>query len=672
MSSDFEHQLEKINNNELVEVTFGLLSLEQVEQLSKAMTNNTSVKSMILWNSAIGDEGIKKLCMALKNNHTLLILNLKNNNLHDVSIQHIAEMLENSHLQSLDISSNHMSDEGVPRLAKVLTVNQHLNKFIINNNNISHIGLQAFVKCFKLNKNLTSFEMAQNKLGAQGAILMAQILGDECSLSDLNIAENQIEDRGAQALSEGLLNNRQLLRLDLNNNLITEKGIRHLANALRSNRHLNSIDMFNNNIGSTGIRSLIDALQQNTSILTIEYDDAFIFGNLPTQLEGLLSRNQKIADFKRQSLSLFFIEVDNDHPPHMLNNELDKLAVQLETFSKDFKIYKMLQALLNATMLSIYLKQSNTLEAINFYLNFPDTLETVLLALGEQVLALDLKQHPQFKYSNLEKSDQYHLALIFLTPLYQTHEAQRLIQKITLALIRPADLYLTTGVDLLVPEHELKQLIDILNDIQVHNAVQIDLDGSPQVIYDACQKKPLKSALIKHFGTSIIITIESLLKAPTCMRLPLQTLKEEHNKVALPPAKTDIVKAYQPNRMFSPSIHVINELIKLTHQKEIILEKIEHFHSQHQDESDVSQQAHELQKNITNSHDKNELHQVINDFLICHYNEEEPLSLPTIILNVMTQIESPWQTASDHQTSTFCRSDIESINQQIQTSLKLT
>jgi hypothetical protein len=92
-----------------------------VASLKRVLAGNSSLTSLSLWGSMVGDEGTEQLALGLAANASLTSLDLGWNGISDVGVGHLAKCLEtNNSLLSLDLRNNAIDLGGVESLNVVL------------------------------------------------------------------------------------------------------------------------------------------------------------------------------------------------------------------------------------------------------------------------------------------------------------------------------------------------------------------------------------------------------------------------------------------------------------------------------------------------------------------------------------------------------------------------
>ncbi|KAL9971024.1 hypothetical protein ACROYT_G023501 [Oculina patagonica] len=187
--------------------------------LAEALKVNTNLTRLCLFDSKIGDHGATSLSEGLKLNTSLTWLDLTRTGIDDQGTAALAEALKgNNHLRQLDLCENRIGDLGATGLSEALKLNTSLTDLDLSRNYIGNQGATGLSEALKLNTSLTDFDLSRNYIGNQGAIGLAEALKRNTTLKSLHLCENEVGDHGAAGLAEALNVNTSLTWLDLSDN----------------------------------------------------------------------------------------------------------------------------------------------------------------------------------------------------------------------------------------------------------------------------------------------------------------------------------------------------------------------------------------------------------------------------------------------------------------------
>ena len=149
---------EALQNNttlEKLELCGCELTLDMVKDVSRMLTVNHSLTSLIMYENPIGDDGVTHLAEALKQNKTLKELDISYCNITDAGVVPLAEALkQNKTLEELDVSGCGITDAGLAPLAEALQVNSSLRQLNVLGNKLTENGLTKLRKLAAKKSNL--------------------------------------------------------------------------------------------------------------------------------------------------------------------------------------------------------------------------------------------------------------------------------------------------------------------------------------------------------------------------------------------------------------------------------------------------------------------------------------------------------------------------------------
>ena len=279
-------------------VSFGSISDERANSLAQALRVNTSLSSLDLSLNPIGVEGANSLAQALRVNTSLSSFNLSYNYIGDEGANSLAQALRvNISLSSFNLSYNYIGDEGANSLAQALRVNTSLSSFNLSYNYIGDEGANSLAQALRVNTSLSSFNLSYNYIGDEGANSLAQALRVNTSLSSFNLSYNYIGHQGANSLAQALRVGTSLSSFNLSKNYIGHQGANSLAQALRVSTSLSSFNLSSNYIGDEGANSLAEALRVNTSLFSLDLHSNSIRDEGANSLAQALRVNTSLSSF---------------------------------------------------------------------------------------------------------------------------------------------------------------------------------------------------------------------------------------------------------------------------------------------------------------------------------------------------------------------------------------
>jgi lysophospholipase L1-like esterase len=171
-----------------------------------------------------------------------------------------------STLVTLSLRSSSIGDAGAKDLSEALKENSTLVTLYLGSNSIGAAGAKDLSAALKENSTLGTLDLYQNSIGAAGAKDLGAALKENSTLVILDLGNNSIGAAGAKDLGAALKKNSTLVTLDLRSNSIGDAGAKDLGAALKKNCTLVTLNLYTNSIGAEGIDDLSWSMQ-TTSIL---------------------------------------------------------------------------------------------------------------------------------------------------------------------------------------------------------------------------------------------------------------------------------------------------------------------------------------------------------------------------------------------------------------------
>jgi NLR family CARD domain-containing protein 3 len=169
------------------------------------------------------------------------------------------ELTENATIKTLLLNKNYICNRGADHLASALVKNRTLTTIGLNENQIYDDGCKAIAGALLQNNVLTHLFLNGNKIGPAGAIFLAQTLQRNDSLQQLGLGRNKLGDDGTVAITVALQSNTSLRRLEMDGNNITDIGALAVLKLLREyNGTMKSLNLEDNRAISSGVQQALD------------------------------------------------------------------------------------------------------------------------------------------------------------------------------------------------------------------------------------------------------------------------------------------------------------------------------------------------------------------------------------------------------------------------------
>jgi hypothetical protein len=212
----------------------------------------------------------------LSNNNTLKHLVLSGYQLTDKDIKPLAKaLLNNTSLKQLNLQGNKISNQGAGILANSLEVNTSLQHLILAFNQIGNVGAMALnalsqqreIYNIDVRFNQFSFNMSMGLILPESRIKRSDWGGIEERHHCLDISEKEyLNSREIDNIIILLTTNTLLQKLRISHPNWNDKGVTGVAKALQANSPLREICMRSNQISDEGVKAMAEALKVKTNL----------------------------------------------------------------------------------------------------------------------------------------------------------------------------------------------------------------------------------------------------------------------------------------------------------------------------------------------------------------------------------------------------------------------
>jgi hypothetical protein len=241
------------------------ISNEGAKYLGQWLSENTMIKTCILMEK-IGLSGLKYLSNGLVKNKSLESFCIISEQINDDCAMYIAKIINKcTNLTSVSIRSEQITERGA----------KHISEGILDNYNLlemdycGHTGSPAIASLLRKLKKLTKFRLYGyfNTPIEKSSTIISSIQKYGQSLEEILIRDNYID---IEALCNVLKSRSNLLSLDLRNSCIIDEDVQYIGELIKENDSLLKLNVSNNNISDRGAQFITEALQYNYSITEID------------------------------------------------------------------------------------------------------------------------------------------------------------------------------------------------------------------------------------------------------------------------------------------------------------------------------------------------------------------------------------------------------------------
>ncbi|KAK3260834.1 hypothetical protein CYMTET_30231 [Cymbomonas tetramitiformis] len=237
--------------------------------LVKGIKQNKCIERLELSkNPGPGDRGIKELAVILNRYlHKMQILTelkLSSVNLTDRQVNELSKHLsQNRSVRTLDLSGNCIGDVGAGSLGVVFTENTTLRDVNLSWNNIKSPGAKVLAHGLKDSFSIHKFNISWNGLGDTGGGFFGEMMYTNNSIKELDMSYARVGVDACMVIAEGLKKNMRLEYLSLNGNPLGEEGGRLLMAAVEVSASLKHIGLQDSNF--SGLKQFVSLKGKNPS-----------------------------------------------------------------------------------------------------------------------------------------------------------------------------------------------------------------------------------------------------------------------------------------------------------------------------------------------------------------------------------------------------------------------
>lgn len=205
--------------------------------LQQGLSGNAHVKRLILPRAGIGAEGFSHLGLLLPNLPALEVLVLSGNTCDAAGIQGSFSkgLSQNKSVRSLVVAACRLGDKGGELLCEGIQAHPRLEHVGLSYNRLEAAVVPSLNKMLSVNQGLRFLDLGGNSLGPAGAeSLVEGLRANKGRIRQLGLSKNGIQLRGAKALTTFFMTSEghNLVYLDLRHNAISYYGVADLRRQL--------------------------------------------------------------------------------------------------------------------------------------------------------------------------------------------------------------------------------------------------------------------------------------------------------------------------------------------------------------------------------------------------------------------------------------------------------
>jgi len=194
---------------------FGMTS-NDCGRLSRGLRDYSTLSTLVVNRSHVGDSKCRTLCYFLMNNKTLKKMDLSHNSIGDSGARAIAKLLNgNSVLEEVDLRDNKIRAVGAKALGKALSTNKLMRSLNVRLNRFEDLGGRNFFDAAARNETLLELNVSSNGLGKKTSTALCDFLDHNPSLVHIDISCNELGEEAGRLILEGLDGNTVLKTMDM-------------------------------------------------------------------------------------------------------------------------------------------------------------------------------------------------------------------------------------------------------------------------------------------------------------------------------------------------------------------------------------------------------------------------------------------------------------------------
>lgn len=267
-----------------------LFTIDEATSISDLLLKET-IKVFVLQQSTFNLKHVDQMQFALMINHSLVELDLGSNQLGcDATVRLVDSLHNHPALQRLNLHGNVIRDKGMDAIVTLLSKNQVLVELDISRNRFSQVAVIALARVLCLNTSLAILKLNDNRcfIPFMGATVAVGLSMD-----------------AVKQLAAMLQVNRSLRVLSLNGNNLQAEHMSELMNALHHNAVLTNLYVMGTHLTATIHAHLETLVQKNASLTALHISRAVGSGRqvgpLPIwQLTLSQRRKNFVANLHRQ------------------------------------------------------------------------------------------------------------------------------------------------------------------------------------------------------------------------------------------------------------------------------------------------------------------------------------------------------------------------------------
>ena len=185
------------------------------ECLASYIHSTTNLEVLWIANNEISVESTDSLCKALSANSSMKTLWLWGSHLTTSHCVCLGQLLRHCQIEELNLNCCSLTSDGVGEVMSGLSHNHTLRDLNLSHNQVRSEGAVAMATMLKTNRSLERLDLVWCGIGSSGGVELGAALERNKTLRYLNLSFNALGDDGVRGLCVGLENNSSLEELRL-------------------------------------------------------------------------------------------------------------------------------------------------------------------------------------------------------------------------------------------------------------------------------------------------------------------------------------------------------------------------------------------------------------------------------------------------------------------------
>ena len=209
---------------------------EGVKQVFENLKKNTQIEELNLTSNNISSLGCKYVRECLQMNFTLTKVDLSFNPI-GVGVGEVGEALKyNKTIKTLNLYNTSMGVEGLKLLLEGIKLNSSIVSLYLADNQIGEEGSKILASAIKFNQKIREIFLGDNLVGDRGVLSLSEALTFNSTLEKINLSYNGIGEEGMKHVLEAIQLNPSLTQLFLDGNKTNEKVLSQIESLMEENK----------------------------------------------------------------------------------------------------------------------------------------------------------------------------------------------------------------------------------------------------------------------------------------------------------------------------------------------------------------------------------------------------------------------------------------------------